>query len=1289
MQTGGSRNTHTDAQAALQARRQTAREHPELLLYLMTVTRVDRTGSIKGKEPLGHLTLASYLQMVGWDVRVFAGSIYTALALLKSRREADAGRKVLVGLYCDYENMNAIVSLAEKISQDTGYPILMGGPQAIALDETFLRKHPFVTAFIRGDGEHSVSDVLSAWAGNMPRNLKEIPGVCTLMDGVYTDNGFSELLMDMDEGPSVRDTALIYQGKRTALAALSGRGCPFHCAFCYEGGNSKTVRLRSVPHMMAEIRQRLKDHPEAKYIYFGDDTFTLRPERLKAFCDALTELRKEHDFVWFADGHVRVILRHPEYLPMMIKAGMVRMQIGIESTVQSIIDLYQKNIKKEELYQVVDICLAAGLPQLAGNIIIGGARETKASIQETFETIYDLIRRSRGMLDVSSTLYSHFPGTAMSRDPERFGLIIEDPEGVTSFADYPIARTEDLSRDEIAALRRRFIVETGRVMKECVATGAVDESRILLHMHLKQNYGLSSLWLDFGLTLIQSKYYFLKSAFGTSWEAVTDPGQTIPVRSFFLHNAVGFVRSFPDIEGLPLAPVEAELLHWCAGKLTFCQIRDRMYEAAARDFESKASFTAFLTDRLRYLEKRHLLVLTETDDRRWMKPWGAGNTYDGDRISQSIAVTDNKDRIMREDTQTDTIQSEKIQNTSPEVPSSESSGRREKVLLFFPRTASIFAEENSAGTNIGIYILGAVLQQKGYLARACECAVSQVMDYVRAENDGTVLAVGISVDYENRRLVPAIARAIREQTGIPVILGGVDARTLTAEEISASGAVAVIKGEGELTLPKVTDVIRSAREAGHFFYPVTDAADPDLPDGLQDIPGLLLVRGGVLVDTGEEEVPMNLDLLPFPDYSISLRPLKGKSFNILTSRGCPNHCAFCHEGTRKTKVRMRSISNVLEEVRSLLSAWPELSYLRFCDDTLVSSPERVRELCEGIRRINTERESARAKDAITGPEKLEWFCEADVFSLYRHPELVPMMVGAGMVRMQIGIESGDDAMLRLYEKNLSADMTRQVVRKAYEAGLVSMVGPILTGAPFENPEHIGLEKSWIRELVRLAPGMIEIPVSIISPYPQTRIGREPERYGYFMTDARGDGSNTDFPGYHTQFMTEKEILAGYQELSEAVVLAYRSVLEEGLVPDWRLKEAIRFYLKTGDGFYGRTIQRLMPYVFSCFQLALSCGVPSLREVDRKELLKWHIQRTFEIWRFVNVSGPAPAIGAYVLSPYEYQVLLYCAGKLSLEEIADRMYENYAWGDSREAFLDRVTDTVLFFEKKYWVVGVPF
>ena len=1244
------------ANTALQNRKRIAASHPELLLYLMTVTRFDRTGSIKNKEPLGHLTLASYLQMVGWDVKVFAGSIYTALELLKNRREADTGRKVLVGLYCDYENMNAIVSLARRISETLGYPILMGGPQAVALNEAFLRENSFVDAFIQGDGEHSVCDVLGAYAKDSPFLLKEIPGVCTIMNGVYRDNGFSELLMDMDEGPSVRDTALIFRGHRSALAALSGRGCPFHCSFCYEGGNSKTVRLRSVPHMMAEIRQRLSDHPEARYIYFGDDTFTLQPERLKAFCNALKELRKEHDFVWFADGHVRVILRHPEYLPMMIEAGMVRMQIGIESTVQSIIDLYQKNIKKEELYQVLDICLEAGLPQLAGNIIIGGAMETEESIQETFETIYDLIRRSKGMLDVSSTLYSHFPGTAISRDVDRFGLTIEDPEGLSSFADYPIARTYSLSRDRIAALRRQFIVGTGRVMKECVAKGDVDEQRLLFHTHLREHYGIASLWLSFGMTLIQSRYYFLKSEFGCSETGLTSLEEMLPLRSFFFHNATGYVKDFPDIEGLPLSPLEDKLLHWSAGKLTFGQIRDRIFESVKEDFESKEAFTAFLTERLRYLEKKHLLVYTERDSRRWMK---AGGKIQMDQ--QNKAAGD---------------------RGTPDLPENT---KKNKVLLFYPRTVSIFAEDNSAGQAVGIYILAAVLKQEGYRPRACECAVSQVPDYIRKEDDGTILAVGISVDYENRRLVLPIARAVTEQTGIPVILGGVDARTLTAEEISASGAAAVIKGEGEITLPRVTAVLKDALAEGKPAY---TAAMP-LPEELDQIPGLLLVREGALMDTGPEEPPKDLDSLPFPDYSISLRPLSGKAFNILTSRGCPNHCAFCHEGTHKTLLRMRSIPNVLAELRALLAAWPDLSFVAFTDDTLVASPDRVKELCEGIRQINAERDAQRRADPISGPEKLEWFCEADVLSLYRHPELLPMMVEAGMVRMQIGIESGDDAMLQLYEKKLSSDMTRQVIRNAYDAGLVSMVGPILTGAPFENPGHIELEKKWVQELIRLAPGMIEIPVSIISPYPQTRIGQEPDRYGYTMTDAAGDGSNTDFPGYHTQYMTEKEILAGYQDLSKTIALTYRAVLEEGQVPDWRLGEAIRFYLKTGKGFYGKTIQRLLPMVFSRFQLAQSCQVPFLKDIDRKELVHWHIQRTFEIWRFVNMSGPAPAIGSYVLSPYEYQVLQYCAGKLSLSEIADRMYDTYACGDVREVFLDRVTDTVLFFEKQYWVVGVPF
>ncbi len=1223
-------------------RKRVAEQHPELLLYLMTVARFDRTGSVTGGEPLGHLILASYLQMVGWDVRVFAGHIYDALKQLEKDQFGNEGRLVLVGLYCDYENKSAVSALAAKIKERLGYPVLVGGPQSAALGEEFVRTNPSVDAVIRGDGEHSLSDVLGAYACGFPKARFSIRGVCGMDGDLCIDNGFSEMLTDMDESPSVRDTAMIGPGKkRKALGALSGRGCPFHCAFCYEGGNSKTVRLRSVEHMIQEIRLRFQDHPEAKYLYFGDDTFTLMPDRLAAFCAALKALRKEHDFVWYADGHVRVLLKHPEYLPMMIDAGLCRLQIGIESTVQSVIDVYQKNIKKEELYKTVDLCLEAGLPQLIGNIIIGGAMETRETIRETFETIYDLLARSRGMLDVTSTFYSHFPGTMMSADPERFGLKLIDPDGLTSFGDVAITDTTGLTRHEITALRREFIVESARVMKRCVAKGLVDEERMLKNMYLSRHYGLSCLWLSFGLSRENRRYYEKKCDFGTEFDRAPDPKELIPERTVFFHNAESYVKAPPSVNGVILSPLEDELLHWSAGKLSLGQIQDLLWPKWKTSFKSREEFETFTDGLMKGLERKRLLIF-------------AG--LDGSQVAREIQKRVNHigpARSMEEENE------EPGQSGVMEV--TEDKGKTEveknRVILFYPYTISSITDKSYTGRTQGVFILGAVLKQEGYDAKVCECVFNQIPDRIRQVNDGSIRAVGMSIDYENRRHVIALSRFVTEEFGIPVIIGGVDARTITLEELTESRAAVVIKGEGEITLPKVMAGLGDEK-------------------ALEEIPGLLLLRDGALMDTGPEEPPLDLDALPFADYSLSMEPITGDSVTVLTSRGCPNHCAFCHEGTHKTRLRMRSIPHVMAEVRSLLSQYPNLSYVCFCDDTLVARVDRVKELCAGMKELR------RLYD-------VDWYCEADVYSLNRHPEILPMMVDAGMIRMQIGIESGDDRMLALYEKPLKTDMVRRVVKAAYDAGLPSMVGPLLIGAPFENREHIELEIRWAKELLELAPGMIEVPGSIISPYPQTRIGREPERYGYTFTDARGDGSNTDYPGYHTRAMTEKEILAGYQDLTRSVAVTCRAMLDEGRIPYERLKQIVRIYLKRGTGVWGNIMKTVCPFIFAYFQLAISCDIPPIREVDRGELVLWHIQRTFEIWRFVDFSGYAPRIGTYVLSPYEYQLILYCAGKLSVQEIAELMYERFSGGDTPGAFLDRIMDTLLAFEKKYWVVGVPF
>ena len=1226
----------------LDTRKSMAAAHPELLLYLLTVSRIDRTGSISGKEPLGHLILGSYVRMVGWDVRIYAGSIYEALDVLRSRREDDANRKVLVGIYCDYENLEAVVSLASRLHAELGYPILLGGPQAIALDEAFVRRFPFVDAFIRGDGEHSLPDVLAAYAAGHPEARFSVHGVCGLLKDEYVDGGFSDPLTDMDESPSTSDADMIFRGPRVSLAALSGRGCPFHCAFCYEGGNSKTVRLRSVEHMMRELERRFEEHPEAKYVYFGDDTFTLQPKRLRQFCEALKALRKKHDFIWFADGHVRVLLAHPEYLPMMIDAGLCRMQIGIESTCQPIIDLYNKNVRKEEFYRVLDMCLEAGLPQLVGNIIIGGAMETEASIRETFDTIYDLLRRSRGILDVTSTLYSNFPGTAMSRAPENFGLNILDPDGLTSFGDYPIARTAELSLDRIAQLRREFIVNTQRVMRECVKNGEVDDWRIMQTFKLQQRYGLTNMWYIFGMPSNNLKrFYTYNSAYGTAYGKLRDVDSAIPVRTMFLSGERDYLKPIPSLDGYPVSPFESELVRLCAGKLTVGEICARLWVSHGDAFSDENELRDFALNRMKALNDRRMLVFTEMDSDDHI-------TNGGERRQM------------------------------PEINGCDASAKN-KVLLFYPY--GVAESWEMTGATQGIYILAAVLKDAGYEARACECVFNRIPGYIRAEGLENVRAVGLSMTYENRRLALRLSRMISEDMGIPVIIGGVDARTVTGEELLSSGACAVIKGEGEITLPRVIESL-------------------DDPAALEQISGLLLTRRANevearglnavwsqdadegnwrMVDTGAEEPPLDLDQVPFPDYSLSLTPHPGKVFRIMTSRGCPNHCAFCHEGTHKTRLRMRSIPNVLREVRSILEQYPHLSHIYFCDDTLVTDERRVRELCDGLKALQQER-----------GQRLNWYCEADIWSLYKNPNLIPMMIDAGLLYLQVGIESGDDDMLALYEKKLTTDMVRQVVRQAYEAGLAGMCGPILVGAPFENRAHIEREKAYIRELVSMAPGMMQMLCSVIVPYPQTRLGREPEHYGYTFTDKAGDTSNTDYPAYHTETMSEKDILAAYQELTDEYIALTKELIGLGKVPFEQLKRIVMLHQNFGDVItWGVALNGYFPIIYSYFQLLIRCGVSPLRELPRQEMADWHIQRAFEIWRFVNVSGVAPTLEGYVLSPYEYQIILYAAGKLRIRDIAERMYPAYGSGDSREAFLDRILDTVLFFESKYWLVGVPY
>ena len=191
---------------------------------------------------------------------------------------------------------------------------------------------------------------------------------------------------------------------------MTGRGCPFRCAFCHEGTHTRAVRFRSVENVFAEIDAYLDvcDDDE-HYILFTDDTFTLNGERVKQICAGLAERRKRHKFKFFCEGHVHTLYKNPEMIHDLATGGCVRIQLGIEAGTAQILKTYGKQSTPEEIFEVVRLCRDAGIEQVYGNIILGGADFTRETFEADKNFVRELIAESQGVVEIGIVFFGRCP----------------------------------------------------------------------------------------------------------------------------------------------------------------------------------------------------------------------------------------------------------------------------------------------------------------------------------------------------------------------------------------------------------------------------------------------------------------------------------------------------------------------------------------------------------------------------------------------------------------------------------------------------------------------------------------------------------------------------------------------------------------------------------------------------------------------------------------------------------------------------------------------------------------
>jgi radical SAM superfamily enzyme YgiQ (UPF0313 family) len=242
------------------------------------------------------------------------------------------------------------------------------------------------------------------------------------------------------------------------VTLITSRGCPFRCSFCVypQVFTGRKYRFRSIGDVLDEMEYVIREFPEARSIFFEDDTLTANKKRCLAFADGI--LNRGIRIPWTANSRIELDL---ETMERIRAAGCRQLCVGFESGDQQTLDTMKKGTRLERMARFMEDSRKSGL-LIHGCFMVGFPGETRESI---FRTIDLAIQLKPDTVQFYPVMV--YPGTEAYAEYHRRGWITAlnyenwvTPEGLHNC----MIRNETLNGAELVRLcdlaRRRFYLRT-------------------------------------------------------------------------------------------------------------------------------------------------------------------------------------------------------------------------------------------------------------------------------------------------------------------------------------------------------------------------------------------------------------------------------------------------------------------------------------------------------------------------------------------------------------------------------------------------------------------------------------------------------------------------------------------------------------------------------------------------------------------------------------------------------------------------------------------------------------
>ncbi len=316
---------------------------------------------------------------------------------------------------------------------------------------------------------------------------------------------------------------------------------------------------------------------------------------------------------------------------------------------------------------------------------------------------------------------------------------------------------------------------------------------------------------------------------------------------------------------------------------------------------------------------------------------------------------------------------------------------------------------------------------------------------------------------------------------------------------------------------------------------------------------------GSIVANQDRAILTDMDALPMvsPIYKRDLTIekyfggyLRHPYVSFYTGRGCKSRCTFClwPQTVGGHNYRVRSIANVIEEVKYVIREIPQTKEIFFDDDTLTDNGPRVEELAIALGELGF------GKPGFP----MSWSCNAKA-NVPR--KTLEVMKANGCRLLLVGYESGNQKILHNIKKGLLVEVAKRFSKDCHELGIV-VHGTFILGLPGETLETIEETIAFAKEV---DPHTMQ--VSLAAPYPGTFLYKQAVENNWFdggdhlLTDGGTQIAQLSYPHLPASVIFDKveEFYKRFYFRPSKIAAIVWEMLRDWDMMKRRLREGVEFF----------------------------------------------------------------------------------------------------------------------------------